>query len=334
MTQLTRPFFLVLLLLPLLHLEALCQQKSSSLAGKTICLDAGHGGTALTDSYRVGPTGEREEWINLRVALLLQKMLEDRGATVLMTRLADDNVPFDDRIQLATDNKADVFISVHHNATADSAVNFPIIYYHGNASENKASVALGRLLAKELSKHLYTDTPPATLVSDHAIFPTAGAKVLRGTYGIPGVIAEASFFTNPSEESRLKDEVHNRKEALAYVAALEAFFSKPVPGIAAKNSKVTLPPFRVFQEAERVDGIALLWHQDFVRGSERMKSREKDALQLALDLLTRSVRSFPDSYVASKCHVKRARVLRKLGNREEAKQERRRAKEFYVSLGR
>lgn len=333
MTISKRPLFLLLVLLCLYHTNALCQQKSSPLAGKTICLDAGHGGTALTDSYRVGPTGEREEWINLRVALLLQKMLEDSGATVLMTRLTDENVPFDDRIQLATENKADVFISVHHNATADTAVNFPIIYYHGNASENKGSVALGKLLAKELSNHLYTEAPPATLVSDHAIFPSAGAKVLRGTYGIPGVIAEASFFTNPAEESRLKVEAHNRKEAQAYVAALEIFFSKPVPGIASKNSKVTLPPFKVFQEAERVDGTALLWHQDYVKGSELMKSKDKQTLQQAYDLLTRSVRSFPDSYLAAQCHLNRAHVLKKLGNRKEAKEERKRAKEFYVVLG-
>ena len=42
------------------------------LAGRVVCIDPGHGGTAATDSYRVGPGGEREEWIDLRVARLLQ----------------------------------------------------------------------------------------------------------------------------------------------------------------------------------------------------------------------------------------------------------------------
>lgn len=54
----------------------------SPLARKKICIDPGHGGTAATDHYRVGKGGEREEWINLRVALLLKKMLEDKQATV------------------------------------------------------------------------------------------------------------------------------------------------------------------------------------------------------------------------------------------------------------
>ena len=40
----------------------LCSTGSAaSLAGKTVCVDPGHGGTAATDSYRIGPGGEREE---------------------------------------------------------------------------------------------------------------------------------------------------------------------------------------------------------------------------------------------------------------------------------
>ncbi|WP_414618177.1 N-acetylmuramoyl-L-alanine amidase family protein [Dyadobacter sp. 32] len=59
---------------------------SASIRGKVICIDPGHGGTSQTDHYRVGPAGEREEWVNLRVALLLRKILEEKGAKVIMTR--------------------------------------------------------------------------------------------------------------------------------------------------------------------------------------------------------------------------------------------------------
>ena len=55
------------------------QKKSSPLSGKIICVDAGHGGTASTDHYRVGPDGEREEWINLRVANFCRKSLKKKG---------------------------------------------------------------------------------------------------------------------------------------------------------------------------------------------------------------------------------------------------------------
>ena len=130
-------------------------QQSGSLTGRIIFIDAGHGGTAQTDSFRVGPSGEREEWINLRVALLLQEMLEEKGAKVIMARVADVNIPLAERARLAMDEKADVFLSIHHNATADPDVNFPIIYFHGNVSENIASVALGNHIAKALAKYLY-----------------------------------------------------------------------------------------------------------------------------------------------------------------------------------
>lgn len=330
--MLYRLFFIVLILSACTRLAATSQRPTSSLAGKVVCLDAGHGGTATTDSFRVGPSGEREEWVNLRVALLLQKMLEEKGATVLMTRTADDNISFDERIQLATTTQADVFLSIHHNATADPKVNFPIIYFHGNASENIASVALGKHIAKALTKHLYEGKTPVSIVSDHTIFPTAGAKVLRGTYGIPGVIAEASFFTNPAEEGRLKEPAYNQKEALGYVAALEAFFDKPVQPVLAKNSIVNLPPFRAFQEAERMNETARLWHQDFLQGKELMNRDDAASWQEAYDLFTRSARSFPDSYVAAQCHENRGVLLEKMGRTQEAQHAERRAKEFYVTV--
>ncbi|MFC6998721.1 N-acetylmuramoyl-L-alanine amidase family protein [Rufibacter roseus] len=309
------------------------KQEKGTLAGRVICLDAGHGGTAQIDSYRVGPTGEREEWINLRVALLLQKMLEEKGAKVLMTRTADINVPFDDRVKLAKENKAEVFLSIHHNATADSTVNFPIIYFHGSASENVGSVVLAKHVGQALVQNFYPKATPVSVVSDHTIFPTAGAKVLRDTYGIPGVIAEASFFTNPTEEERLKQESHNRKEALAYVAALEAFFSKPVPAIQPKKSIVELPPFRAAQEAERMNETARRWRQDFEEGEKLLKNEtDTTALRQAYELFTRSVRSFPDSYLARQSHQYRAAILQKLGKKEEAQQEATRAKEYYVRL--
>ena len=110
------------------------------LEGKVICIDPGHGGTAATDSYRVGPTGEREEWINLRVGTLLGEMLEQSGAKVIYTRTTDTFIPLAERSKIAVENKVDLFISIHHNATADPKVNFPIIYFHGSAEENKASV--------------------------------------------------------------------------------------------------------------------------------------------------------------------------------------------------
>jgi N-acetylmuramoyl-L-alanine amidase len=304
----------------------------SLLEGKVICLDPGHGGTAAFDQYRVGPSGEREEWIDLRVALILNDLLEAKGARVLMTRTEDVQVPLKDRALLAVDNKADVFISLHHNATADPQVNFPIIYYHGNASENLASVQLGKCLARRMNEALFGGTKPVSLVSDHTIFPTAGTAVLRHSYGIPGVICEASFFSNPEEEQRLKDKKYNRKEAEAYVKALEDYFCLPSLPIKEKYSAGKLTPFPVLQEAERMNETAKRWHQDFVEARELMKNETQESLEKAYELFTRSAKSFPDSWVARDCHICRATILQKMRKKEEAAEEHRRAEEYYVPI--
>jgi N-acetylmuramoyl-L-alanine amidase len=313
----------------------LCSTGSAtSLAGKTVCLDPGHGGTAATDSYRVGPGGEREEWINLRVALELKKLLETKGARVLMTRTGDVDV------RLARDENADLFLSIHHNATADRTANFPILYYHGHASANAGSVAFGRCLARRLPKALFPAGTPVTLCSDFVLFPNAGCAVLRESYGIPGILGEASFFTNPQEEKRLKQPVYNRKEAAAYCQAIEDFFaSKPLPPILPLKADMRLPLFKGLAEAERMDPQAQRWKEDHAAGLSLLKQLDltrpgdhSEALQKAFDLFTRSVRSFPESPLARDCHLKRAQILDQRAQ-PEAAAERRRAEEWYVPVG-
>jgi N-acetylmuramoyl-L-alanine amidase len=320
-------YFTVLTLL--LSLNLAFAQKASVLEGKIIVIDPGHGGTAATDSYRQGPTGEREEWIDLRVGLILKELLEGKGAKVLMTRTSDVFVPLADRSKLALDNKADFFVSIHHNATADSSVNFPIIYYHGLASSNKAGLTFSKELAKNLVKYMYKTKVPVSIVSDFTVFSSAGSSVLRGTYGIPGVLAEASLFTNPKEELRLKQKEHNYNEAFAFAVAIEDFFKGSIPLIQPKISSDFPTPFATLQEAERMSPIAKRWYQDYLDAKELMKSKNKEKLQKAFDLFTQSAKSFPDSYVAGECHKYRAEILNKLGKIDEALQEEKRVREFY-----
>lgn len=304
-----------------------CQPATSVLSGKVICLDAGHGGTAATDTYRVGPTGEREEWINLRVARHLEELLQAEGAEVVMTRTTDTAIGLSERAELARDQGADVFLSVHHNATADSSVNFPIIYYHGNASENPASVRLGELIIRQLRAALFNDSVPVSLVSDHTIFPKSGTAVLRGTYGIPAIIGEATFFTNPTEEQKLKSEAYNLREAEAYRDALREFFAQPLPPVQEK--KVEIPPFAVLQEAERMQPEALAWRENFQQGKDLFAQQDWPA---AYDYFTQSARSFPDSYLAREAHRYRALILEKMDSLNAAAVAQQRVNEYYVPV--
>ncbi len=325
------PFFFILIIL--LQLVLGCSKVNDNpLAGKIICLDPGHGGTALTDSFRIGSSGEREEWINLRVALNLAKLLEDDGAQVFLTRKADSLVALKDRALIAKQNDADVFISIHHNAAADTSINFPIIYFHGNVSENRSSIKLGEILAKYLRQKLFDEMTPVSVVSDHVIFPQSGTAVLRHSYGIPGIIGEASFFTNPSEELRLKDEEYNQKEAEAYYYTLKEFFAEPQDEILPKYSRIKLPPFDVFQESERMNEIAKQWKVDFTRGKELAQFDNPDSLNKAEFLISRSIKSLPDSWLAREGHLLRSKIFKKLGREAESDTARIRAQEFYAPI--
>jgi hypothetical protein len=239
----------------------------------------------------------------------------------------DTDISLEERAKLAVEHKADVFISIHHNATADNTVNFPILYFHGNASENPASVLLAQQVGSRLLKYMFNGDTILSVVSDHCIFPSGGTSVLRNSYGIPGIIGEASFFTHPDEELRLKNEEYNRKEAMAYMEALELFFSGRIPEITEKYQQVQVPPFTVFQEAERMRPEAKLWLQDFNSGKRFFKL---DSLDTAYNLLTRSARSFPDSYVAGEVHFLRAKILERMDSLEAAKANYLRVKEFYL----
>jgi hypothetical protein len=240
-----------------------------------------------------------------------------------------------------TGYKAVPFLSSHHNATADRSANFPILYYHGHASENAGSVALGRCLARRLRKALFPSGTPVTLCSDYVLFPNAGCAVLRESYGIPGILGEAAFFTNAEEEKRLKQPAYNRKEAGAYCQAVEDFFAlKQRPPVHPPNPGARLPLFKGLAEAERMDPQAQRWKEDYAQGLSLLKHLDpanpqgnSDTLHKAFDLFTHGVRSFPESPVARDCHLKRAQILEQLAQPSEAAAERRRAEEWYVPVG-
>jgi N-acetylmuramoyl-L-alanine amidase len=298
------------------------------LRDRVIVVDAGHGGTSETDAYRVGPGGEREEWINLRVAELLRDMLRERGARVIMTRETDVAVDLRERAAMAVAAEADALISIHHNATADPTVNFPIIYYHGYASRNRAGVRLAQHLARRFDEKLFNGGAAPTVASDHVIFPRSGTAVLRHSYGIPGVIGEASFFTDPDEEQRLRQASYNLREAEAYLLALRDFFADEAPPVLPHGPGDPLKPFPAAQEAERMSETALRWREDFEEARALMDAPTPE-LERAYELATRSVRSFPDSPVARDAHLLRGEILQALGREEEAAEERRRVREFY-----
>src|SRR5690606_35510187 len=89
----------------------------SGHARGTIIVDAGHGGKDPGAVVK----GVREADINLAVAKLLRTELEKRGYKVLLTRETDVYKTLQERPKLASDNKGDLFISLHCNSIAGTA---------------------------------------------------------------------------------------------------------------------------------------------------------------------------------------------------------------------
>src|SRR5690606_14108532 len=91
----------------------------SPLAGKVVLLDPDHGGI---DAGAIGSKGVREKDVNLDVALRLQKLLEEAGARVVITRDDDFYIGLYERAAVANRVGAALAVSLHVNSHPDSRV--------------------------------------------------------------------------------------------------------------------------------------------------------------------------------------------------------------------
>lgn len=201
------------------------------LAGKRITLDPGHGDTKAYDRFRIGPSGEREEWINLRVAKTLEKKLRRAGAQVLLTRQTDKDLSLGGRATLAKIHGSHLFVSIHHNGSGnDPNMDLPIVYFFGDARINPASVDFAKILLKAMRDKLQFEQQDAgAAYSDHLIY-SSGTSVLRNTVAVmPGVIGEGGFFTSKAGEKRLKSRSYNKLEAEVYYDAILEYFTRGYP---------------------------------------------------------------------------------------------------------
>jgi len=80
-----------------------------------VVLDPGHGGKYPHDGAR-GPRGLREKTIALAVALKTKELLESEGATVILTREKDEDISLAERVRIANEAGADLFLSIHCNS--------------------------------------------------------------------------------------------------------------------------------------------------------------------------------------------------------------------------
>ncbi len=207
---------------------------------KRIIIDPGHGGK---DPGGKKLFGLKEKDINLRVAKLLYKKLKKvKGFEVKMTRTSDVFVPLHKRSEIANKWKADIFISLHANASRSRKEHgFEIYFMSENASDpwaaevadfensvlkyekeqkrvNQAAILLhslarneymneGAKLAGFVAKECARRTPFRSRGVKQAAF-----YVLRGTYA-PGILVEMGFMTNRRDQANLNSWKIRRKIA-------------------------------------------------------------------------------------------------------------------------
>lgn len=209
-----------------------------------IFLNPGHGGHDSDDRnvviapYKQGdPEGYWESNSNLTKALWLRTMLEAKGYKVMMSRTTNttaDDLQLSTISRMANDAGADLFFSIHSNATGTSIrANFPLMLYRG--WDNEADNAEDRVVATILNKHLlenkatYWTSSAMNVRGDWSFYNwgyKVGLGVLRGLT-VTGMLSEGSFHDYIPETYRLMNEDFCRLEAWHFRRAVDEYFNQP-----------------------------------------------------------------------------------------------------------
>ena len=173
---------------------------------KSVCIDPGHGGT---DTGAVnGDLYEKN--VNLNVALFLKAKLETVGYTVFMTRDADIALSNADRYNYCNEQKATILISIHHNGSTDSNMDYSQALYM-----KKADVALAQKVVNAVSTSL--------TLTNKGISRFASGVLLKSK--MPATISEGFFLTNENEYNLINTSNRLEDESEALFTAIQSYFN-------------------------------------------------------------------------------------------------------------
>ncbi|MBI3399126.1 MAG: N-acetylmuramoyl-L-alanine amidase, partial [Deltaproteobacteria bacterium] len=207
-------------------------QASKNSVLKTIVIDPGHGGE---DSGAIGPSGIKEKDITLEIAKKLEKLiLQKMDVKVILTRTDDTFIPLDERTNIANKNEADLFISIHANASyrkgADGVETY-FLSFEASDEDAKRTAAFENSVASMGRKTETNNTDDLkTILMDMAqtsvlnessqlaeVIQENLCKVLKGENrgvkqapfivlagaAMPAALVEIGFISNAQEEKRL-----------------------------------------------------------------------------------------------------------------------------------
>jgi N-acetylmuramoyl-L-alanine amidase len=233
---------------------------------RTIVIDPGHGGE---EPGARGPGGTLEKDVTLAVARRLKAAIEGRlGMHVLLTRDWDQTVRLDQRAALANNNKADLFISLHANASFHASIRGAEVYYlsldeYGEAARRRATsgpqvlpVLGGGTRQIEVvrwdmaqARHVSNSAMLARLMEGRLrervemsprALQQAPLRVLLGA-NMPAVLVEMGFLSNPEQERQLASDAYQNAVAQALFDGIVRFRDYMAAGPRARTTSSDAP---------------------------------------------------------------------------------------------
>ena len=191
--------------------------KDMNLIGKTIILDAGHGGIddGASNKYII------EKEMNLLLVKKIEKELTSRGATVYLTRKDNDDLSTStvnrkrndlyNRAKLINDFHPDMYISIHLNSTASSDWKGLQVFY---TNKNKENENIASILTSYLKNNI---SNVREIKQDNTYY-------MYKHITSPGILIEAGFISNPEENYLLRQEWYQDKLVRLISDGVEIYF--------------------------------------------------------------------------------------------------------------
>lgn len=196
------------------------------VTNKVIVVDAGHG---VPDEGAESSNGISEAETNLNIALKLQTLLEQSGATVVLTR-SDENAIYDidsktlkqkkisdlkNRVKIGNESSADLFVSIHLNK-------IPEQQYYGwqtffrTGDEN--SIKIANCIQNSLNEAIQKENKRVAMKLD--------TVYIMKNVEIPITIVECGFLSNEEEEKNLLDDTYQNKLAWGIYTGIIDYFNE------------------------------------------------------------------------------------------------------------
>jgi N-acetylmuramoyl-L-alanine amidase len=220
---------------------------------RTIVLDPGHGGDEVGAR---GPSGALEKDVTLAIARKLRAaIVNGLGYHVFLTRDRDELVALDDRTAIANNYKADLFVSIHANASRSHGASGSEVYFLSYQASDDESRRLAQFEGEvvppgtlvpadsELSlilwdmaqaEHLEESSALASRIQEELAEVTGSGgrgvkqapfRVLVGA-AMPAVLVEVAFISHPEEEKLLGSEAYQGKIAAALLRGIARYESE------------------------------------------------------------------------------------------------------------